>query len=97
MGWTQERLRDPDHEICDTYTRGVPLGVDAPLPTTPSVFPPKSTWRLKHHEDADGTKLNDNYKSGKELRDIALEKFQKQEHRDTAKIMFWSIQILQAM
>ena len=81
LRWVLREIGDPDAEILGTYLEGVPLGIDQPLPRTPAVFPRKTKWKLKHDFKSEGQHLNDNYKSGKELKQVLEEEFVKQEKR----------------
>jgi hypothetical protein len=61
----------------DSYATGVSVGVDAPLPRSPQIFPPK----VKHRK-LDGTEFNpiaDNYVSGQISSKELEEKFREEE------------------
>jgi len=44
------QLQDPDAEFVESAGEGLPLGVDWPMPRTPAVFDPKTSWKLEHEE-----------------------------------------------
>ena len=76
-----EVFGDPDVQCLvsdtDSYATGVSVGVDAPLPRSPQIFPPK----LKHRK-LDGTEFNpiaDNYISGQISSKELEEKFREEE------------------
>eukprot|EP00435_Cladocopium_sp_Y103_P049027 s1164_g14.t1 len=76
-----EVFRDPDVDClvntADSYATGVNVGVDAPLPRSPQVFPPK----VKHRK-LDGTEFNpiaENYSSAQLSYKELEEKFREEE------------------
>ena len=43
------------------------------------VFEKKVGWRLKHDLETEGTRENDNYRSGQDAKEVLLEEFREQE------------------
>ena len=60
---TLKEISDPDHRIFDgakeSYTVGVPIGYNRPLPRTPAVFERKTRWRS--YEDGEANHSMTNY------------------------------------
>ena len=81
LSQTLEGLDDPDWRILveaeDSFSTGVPVGYDAPLPRVPSVFPPKE----KNRRLDESLFLEDsaNYKSADGLSHKLEEKFREEE------------------
>ena len=74
LGTILKEAGDPDWEfVASMADDGVSMGVDEPLPRTPSVFRKKTRWRLNKWT-GDCFSTDSNYKSGEEFADIIREK-----------------------